>query len=454
MASPYNKGSEYLINIYLQQESDSQGKNTTQVIQSGDSMLKANALLTYPCRVCGNTTYYIEDIDKILCDLVLGAQLYNFQHPRSAIEFRIQVLYPRSFCDSSYLEIVKSMISTASQNGCHVDIDICDENVSEQVDHTKGDAYAMNKGYEIKCQSFSNFLESNGQNVQNEFVRSSGRKNALDYAHPIDAKIIRILDNPVVNQVFSKLVNLGTDMSYGLVLSTGIRMDNRPSEIAESLRKCAETLKISVPYTVISSSVSGLNAMTVGSDEENCIAVGSLLKALMTPGELTFVLGHECGHIALGHVLYHSVMSTIQNTAELIPLIGHSIYQLVAWPLMAWHRRSEISADRAGLLCCGDVDVACKALLKLESGFMGIEDLDIDQYIQNTNHQLEHSALGKYAELLHEHPILAKRMEALKLFAKSEKYYRLSGKDIPSGADLISDSELDTRTENIIQIMN
>lgn len=313
----------------------------------------------------------------------------------------------------------------------------------------------MEKGYEINFISFSDYLSNNGKAKENNITTdASFREKALDFAHPVDAKIIRALDNPIVNQAFSQFVKLSTDLNYGLMLSTGIRQDNQDSEVASVVYKCAEVLGIEVPYTVVSSSVPGLNAMTVGTDGENCIALSGLMKALMDKNELTFVIGHECGHIALGHVLYHTVMNTVRTTAELIPVVGHGVYTLVAWPLMAWYRRSEISADRAGLLCCGSVDVACKTLLRLECGFIDTSELNVDEYVLNTNQTLQNSVLGRYKELLHEHPILAKRIEALRLFAQSEKYYRISGKRVTEEMSLISDNELDQRTEMIIRVMD
>ncbi len=442
-----------MIQLNISHGHNSAGAEHTVIQQEGDNPLKVGSFLSQPFRVQGNVTYTQETMDQVLCDVILGMQLYNIQHRQEQSVYEITARYPASRYSSASFDLVRSLIVGLEKQGNPVYIQ--EDSRSDKLSNiTNIEGVNMDNGYEIHCISFSEYADrkksaESGPNGQSAYYRRS----ALDFAHPVDSKIIQILDNPTVNQVFSKLVDLSTDMNYGLMLSTGIRMDNQPSEIAVSLKKCASVLNIPVPYTVVSSALAGLNAATVGTDGANCIAVSSLLKALMNQDELTFVLGHECGHIALGHVLYHTVMSTVRNIADLIPVIGHSVYQLIAWPLMAWHRRSEISADRAGLLCCGDVDVACRALLKLESGFMNVGDIAVEDYIQNTSHQLERSFLGKYQELLHEHPILAKRMEALRLFARSEKYYRLSGKPVPQNISLISDQKLDEQTEKIIQVM-
>lgn len=304
------------------------------------------------------------------------------------------------------------------------------------------------KLYELECPSFDAFLKSHEKIRRTEDSRS----NALDFAHPMDASIIRILDSPLVNKAFSGLIDLTVDAQYGLVLSTGLRVDNQENELGDIVRDCAKALGINVPYTAISSSIAGLNAMTVGTDEFVYIAISSLMQRMLEDDELRFVIGHECGHIALGHVLYHTVVNTLSNFSQLIPVVGPTVYQLAAWPLKAWSRRSEISADRAGLYCCGDVNVACKTLLRLEAGFTSVDAFDVHEYIRNTNNRLEHSQIGHLAELFNEHPIIAKRMEALLVFTNSEKYYRLTGKTPPTGVVLYDDAELDRRTEQIVSV--
>lgn len=304
------------------------------------------------------------------------------------------------------------------------------------------------KLYELECPSFDAFLQGHEKIQRTEDSRS----NALEFAHPMDVNIIRILDSPLVNKAFSGLVDVTVDAQYGLVLSTGLRVDNQESGLGGIVRDCAKALGINVPYTVISSSIAGLNAKTIGTDEFVYIAISSLMQRMFEDDELRFVIGHECGHIALGHVLYHTVVNTLSSFSQLIPVVGPAVYQMTAWPLKAWSRRSEISADRAGLYCCGDVNIACRTLLRLEAGFTSVGAFDVQEYIHNTNDRLRHSQIGHLAELFDQHPIIAKRMEALLVFANSEKYYRLTGKTPPTSAILYDDAELDRRTEQIVSV--
>lgn len=277
---------------------------------------------------------------------------------------------------------------------------------------------------------------------------------ALDFAHPMDAGIIKVLNNKLVNELFEAYVNSCVDLQSSLSLATGFKVDkkNNPN-LYSIILNCSNKLNIPVPYVVVSSSVSGINAQTAGTDDFSYIAISSLLNCLLTEKEQHFVLGHECGHIALGHVIYHTAMDIIGNCGSLIPIVGNVIAGTIQYPLKAWNRRSEISADRAGLICCGDINVAKKALIKLEAGFMNVDDVDIDEYLHNSNRFISKSALGKYKELFMEHPIIPKRIEALDLFANSEKYYRITGKTIPQNIKLFGDKELENETNRIIKIL-
>ncbi|MDE6590314.1 MAG: M48 family metallopeptidase, partial [Oscillospiraceae bacterium] len=198
--------------------------------------------------------------------------------------------------------------------------------------------------------AISPFAEGNGAAVSYE-----ARLKSLAFAHPVDQTIIKALDNAAVNAVFNKVVQTSIDANYGLTLATGIHVSqNTYSQIYEVVLECAQSLGIPVPYVIISDSVRGLNACTAGTDQFAFIAISSMLPMVLKREELKFVIGHECGHLALGHVVYHTATSMMGAMGGLLPLVGPIIAKTISYPLNAWSRRSDISADRAGLICCQD----------------------------------------------------------------------------------------------------
>lgn len=283
-------------------------------------------------------------------------------------------------------------------------------------------------------------------------VSMEARRNALEFAHPVDQSIIKTLDSPAINAVFNKVVQTSIDASYGLALATGIHVSrNSDEKLYEIVVDCAKELEIPVPYVIISDSVHGLNACTAGTNQFSFIAISTMLPVIFSHEEMKFVIGHECGHLALGHVVYHSAISMMGAAGGLLPLVGPIIAKTISYPLNAWGRRSEISADRAGLICCGDINVAKRALMRLEGGLFNIDNIDIDEYVRESDRMLDSTSIGKYAEFNMQHPIIPKRIKALDLFSKSAMYGKHTGQSID--ADSLSWEQLAKETEKIIEVM-
>ena len=111
------------------------------------------------------------------------------------------------------------------------------------------------------------------------------------------------------------------------------------------------------------------NAMTIGIDRPT-IVVNSSLVALLDEEEMRFLLGHELGHAISGHALYRTLLLRLvglTGSVSSIPLGGLGIRVIIA-ALREWSRKSELSADRAGLLACQDPAVAYRFHMKLASG--------------------------------------------------------------------------------------
>ncbi len=104
------------------------------------------------------------------------------------------------------------------------------------------------------------------------------------------------------------------------------------------------------------------------------IAATSGVVDLLTDKELSFLLGHELGHIMAGHKPYHELfmalyspmMNFIPNANVWLALVGRK--------LLNWYRFSDFTADRAGLLACQDIDVAITTMAKLSGAPMKYYD--------------------------------------------------------------------------------
>lgn len=300
---------------------------------------------------------------------------------------------------------------------------------------SKGDSFAL-----------SPFARGNALHISN-----ATRRDALVFAHPVDQSIIKVLDNQAINAVVNKVVQTSIDANYGLALATGIHVTpSTYNYLYEIVVECAECLNMPMPYVIVSDSVKGINACTAGTNQFAFIAVSSMLSAIMSREQLKFVIGHEMGHLALGHIVYHTAINLMGTAGSMLPLVGPVIEKTLSLPLNAWSRRSEISADRAGLICCRDVQAAKTALFRLEAGFMDVSNIDVDSYVKESEKILESSTLGKLAEITHQHPIIPKRIKALDDFARSELYSRCLG--IPAAPGAMSEARLAQEVEKTLAI--
>ena len=157
------------------------------------------------------------------------------------------------------------------------------------------------------------------------------------------------------------------------------------------------------------------NANIFSHNKKFDLLIHSALLEDFTPNELSFVLGHELGHVLLGHSQV-SMLDLLKLIEDLKPgLISPETKDL----MYRWARAAELSADRVGLLCCGKLEPAAKALFRTLSGLSGIS---IDRILNSFHTQYDF--LEAHMEKLSDgqswigtHPMVPIRFKALELAA-------------------------------------
>lgn len=220
---------------------------------------------------------------------------------------------------------------------------------------------------------------------------------------------------------------------------------------------CARTLGIGIPNTFIYNDPS-MNAFTYAMDDvEPMVVIHSGLIERTTPGELKFIIGHECGHIQNYHSAYQYLSRLVLNTGlNVASGISQMITALMTLgstaALSAWSRASETTADRAGMICADRPQDCYSALAKLMyGGILGNEqEIDYD----SIREQLEHtvSSIAKYSEIFDSHPAIARRIAALQEFCECESYYEWRPDQKNPGQLMRSKAETDERCKRYIDL--
>lgn len=135
-------------------------------------------------------------------------------------------------------------------------------------------------------------------------------------------------------------------------------------ELYNMVHESAETLDIDRLPEIYTQWSYGINAYTTGYKDNTILVLQSGSVDLMPDPELSFVIGHELGHIKSGHVLYHMMVQFFAQIISSTVLAGKFIVP-IQLGLNYWYRMSEFTADRAGLLVCQDLEAALGAIMKM-----------------------------------------------------------------------------------------
>ena len=225
------------------------------------------------------------------------------------------------------------------------------------------------------------------------------------------------------------------------LLGSAIRADSR--QFPAMYRQLAEAAAIldaaEVPELFITADPT-LNAVTIGM-EKPLIVVNSALVDLLGEEEMAFVLAHELGHALSGHAVYQTLLRRLlQLTGVLntLPLGGLGIRLIVA-ALREWSRKSELSADRAGLLATQDPAVAFRTHMILAGGGH-LEDLDTTSFFDQGREydeagDLRDSVIKMLLIENRSHPFAVVRAAELRRWVDSGEYTAILGGTYPRRSD-------------------
>jgi len=160
-------------------------------------------------------------------------------------------------------------------------------------------------------------------------------------------------------------------------------------------------------------------AYTIGTKEKHQIVLSSALVENFSEKEISFVIGHELGHIIYDHLVFHSLIAFWTIFTSQIPLFKYLLFPSLL-PLLAWSRNAEISADRVGLFVCRDIKSSINAMMKLSGGKEILKHVSSEEYMKQFD--LIKKSPGRFLEFFSTHPFLPKRGKALFIFYKSPFY--------------------------------
>ncbi|GGZ71988.1 peptidase M48 [Streptomyces echinoruber] len=253
------------------------------------------------------------------------------------------------------------------------------------------------------------------------------------YEHPADrSALVALRKLSGFDTVFKTLSGLLPERSLRLLfLSDSVRVsDQQFAHLNDMLRDACYILDLKkVPPMYVTQDPQP-NAMCIGLDEPIIVVTTGLVE-LLDEEEMRAVVGHEVGHALSGHAVYRTVLLFLTQLAvrvAWIPLGSLAIMGIVT-ALREWFRKSELSADRAGLLVGQDLRASLRGLMKLAGG-NHLHEMNVDAFLQQAEEyeaggDLRDSVLKILNVLPRSHPFATVRAAELKKWAESREFQRI-----------------------------
>lgn len=171
-----------------------------------------------------------------------------------------------------------------------------------------------------------------------------------------------------------------------------------------------------------------VNAMAVGFDRPFIVINSSMLE-ILDREERRVILAHELGHIMSGHNTYRTIAILLLTVglSNLPTLVGAALLPFHL-AILDWYRKSEFSADRAGLLGSQDQRKTLGVFMQLAGGVRDDDDtMDLDTFLeQAAEYETKGSAWDTFLKLLNtafrDHPFATVRAAELKRWIDSGAY--------------------------------
>lgn len=209
--------------------------------------------------------------------------------------------------------------------------------------------------------------------------------------------------------LFIVIAMLYVTLARGRLLGSSVRINQTQYPRVFSIaQNAAAALGIPTPLIFVRED-NFVPAVALGLGEPYALVLSGHWIELFSDDELAFVIGRELGHIAAGHTRFHSLLSVNGNENPLISLI-----------FGGWLRRCALTCDKVGLLCCGSLDAAIRALGVATFHAFG-RQVDYEAFAEQ-HAEIAADSVLRWGEWLSSEPYATRRIASMRRFITSAAY--------------------------------
>jgi Zn-dependent protease with chaperone function len=251
-----------------------------------------------------------------------------------------------------------------------------------------------------------------------------------------------------VTMALEATTRLWRDHARTELLGSAVKVtDQQYPRVWQAARKAGAALRVGVP-AVFAAPTESIKIQVLGTEDAPHLIVNLQLAEKLSDTALVAAIAHELAHIQNGHIFYVTALHYLRHAAA---FYVRWVVQPAIMTLQAWSRRAEVTCDRAALLAVRDLDQALQAMVTLEVGVAQGAAFSAEDYLRTISEGKDlKRGMGRYGELFRSHPYVAKRVQALRLFAGSALYAQVTGGD-PIGKPSLAD--IDKQVADLISVL-
>ena len=256
----------------------------------------------------------------------------------------------------------------------------------------------------------------------------------VTWEHPADRAALQTLRSvPGFDEVVKKIVGFFGERGFRLLFqANAVRVGPTQFPRLNALYTDVLTsMDWQVRPELFVSQTPFVNAGAYGMDRP-FIVINSGALALLDDDEMRTLLGHELGHVMSGHALYHTILILIVFVGlNFLPFLTSIILAPIQFALLEWARKSELSADRAGLLAAQDPRASMRMFLKMAGGG-DMKEMSLDAFLQQAKEYEETGgAIDRIFKILNtlpqSHPFNTLRAAELERWITAGAYEKVLG---------------------------
>ncbi len=198
-------------------------------------------------------------------------------------------------------------------------------------------------------------------------------------------------------------------LARGRLLGSSVRVhETQYPRVFTIVKRACAALEIPMPLIFVRED-NFVPVVALGFGVPYALVLSSHWIELFADDELAFMIGRELGHITAGHTRFHSLLSVNGNENALISLI-----------FGAWLRRCALTCDKVGLLACGSLDAAIRAMGIAAFHEFG-RKVDYQAFADQFS-EIQDDSVLRWGEWLSAEPYATRRIASLRSFIATQLY--------------------------------